>query len=99
MRNRTLGITALVLTCLGLAATASLFAFEPGLGQIDWLNPEAAATGVAAICVVGCALGVASFKTRPGLAAAIIGALLVAFFVYQLCRSDAPTLYYGYSYF
>ncbi|HUT59306.1 MAG TPA: hypothetical protein VNA25_15765 [Phycisphaerae bacterium] len=89
MKNHALAVSGLVLVLLGLLATISLFVFEPGIRKLDWIDLEAAAVGSAVICLVGCALGWASFKTGTGKAAAILGSLLVLFFAYQFLRSDA----------
>lgn len=91
MRNQALAVVALVVVLLGLLATISLFAFEDGIRKIDWINMEAAALGSGLICLVGCVLGWASFKAGAGKAAAILGSLLVIFFVYQFMRTEAPS--------
>ncbi len=89
MKNRVLGTTGLVLVLLGLIATICVFAFERTIR--DWGDPEVLALGTAIICLAGCVLGWASFKTAEGKAAAVIGSVLVLFFAWQYVRSERPS--------
>lgn len=79
---KTVSIFAMVLILLGLIATIGLFAFQEGL-QRAGCDMEAAALGVLAACLVACVMGFVSFREPAGKIAAILGALLVAFFVFQ----------------
>jgi hypothetical protein len=88
MKSRVLAIVGLVLVILGLLATVAVFAFVQTIRE--WGDPDNFALGAAVVCLVGCALGWASFKTTEGKAAAIIGSLLVLFFAWQLLRTDSP---------
>ncbi|MCE5278187.1 MAG: hypothetical protein ABFD92_04430 [Planctomycetaceae bacterium] len=79
---KTVSIFAMVLILLGLITTIGLFAFRDGL-QHAGCDMEAAALGVLAVCLVACVMGFVSFREPSGKIAAILGALLVAFFVFQ----------------
>ena len=88
MKSNVIGITGMVLVLLGLIATACIYAFLPGIDKLDWLDAEAAAGGSMVICLLGCVLGWIAFKTSAGRVAAIVGTLLIAFYVFQLLRSS-----------
>jgi len=91
MNNSAASISALVLVLLGLVATVCVFAFASGIREVDWLDREAAATGVMAICLVGSVLGWIAVKTSAGRVAAVLGTLLMVFYAFQLMRSDSPS--------
>ena len=90
MKSNAVGIAGVVLVLLGLAATVCVFAFQDQIRKLDWIDREAAALGSMAICLVGCVLGWVTFRNPAGRVAAILGTLLVAFYVFQLLRTDRP---------
>jgi len=92
MKGRAIGLSGCVVVSVGMAATALFCAMARGIWRPDWFplaQLDAAAIGIAAICLIGCALGWCSFRTRPGRAAAIIGTLLILFWLFEFLRSMA----------
>ena len=79
MKSKSVAITALVLAVIGLLATVAVFAFQTAINKLG--SGEAAAFGSLAVCLVGCVLGWINFKSPEGKVAAILGTLLVVFYV------------------
>lgn len=90
MNNKFVGASGLVLVLLGLITIVCVFALQDGIQNLDWIDAEAAALGSMVICVVGCILGWVSFRTSTGKVAAVLGTLLLAFYVVQLLRRSEP---------
>ena len=86
MNNKFVGASGLVLVLLGLIAIVCVFALQ----GVDWIDAEAAALGAMVLCVVGCVLGWVSFRTSTGKVAAVLGTLLLAFYVVQVLPVSPP---------
>ena len=88
MSNRFLAATSLVVVLIGLGAMSAVFVFESALRHSHWINQDAAAWAAFIICIVGCILGLLSWKHKEGKVASILGSLLVMFFMFQLLRTS-----------
>ena len=91
MKNNGLSITAFVVVIFAIVATLATIAFSEGIRKVDWMDLESTAFACFGLAILGCVLGWCAFKRPLGKLSAILGIVVVAGFLFQLLRSDAPT--------
>ncbi len=89
MNNKPIAYMGQVLVLASFLATVVLFSLDRG-DMPRWLNPNAAAWGCLAVCVVGLIFGVIGWKTTPGKVAACMGGALLVFFLAILLSVAGP---------
>ena len=90
MNNRVVSVSSLILVLVGLVATVCLFAFQYSLRKAG-CNMEAAAGGTMILCLVGCILGWICFKSAEGKVSAILGTIMVLFFLAVLLYTSGES--------
>ena len=86
MNNKPIAYTGFFLVLAGFLLVVGLLAFG---NSFQWLrhSREGAAWGAFAMCIVGCAFGLLTWRTAPGKVAACFGGLLVVLFLLWLTVS------------
>ncbi len=91
MKNNGLSITAFAVVIFSIVATLATIAFSEGIRNVDWMDLESTAMACFGLAILGCVLGWCAFKRPLGKLSAVLGTVVVAGFLFQLLRRDAPS--------
>ena len=91
MKSNVLSVTAFAVVISAIVASLAMIAFSAGIRKADWMDLEFAAWACFGLAILGCVLGWCAFKRPLGKVSALLGTIVVAGFLFQLLREDAPT--------